>query len=193
MTQRCAKATSDTRFYGYAGRQLDPESGVSYDKPATGQLLSSITDPLGRTLTFSYQADGRASSQTEPGNALRSFRYGTDQDLAATWVTEINGATSEYLFDSSYRLVETIHPDGTRAHLTWTDQNQVAQSTDELGYVTQYGYDIYGNLTSVQKPEDKAQTTIAYNTTFDVPTLITPLAGAPTESQINPTTGDVVG
>ena len=42
--------------------------------PATDGLLASITDPLGRALTFQYQADGRASSQTEPGNAVRRLQ-----------------------------------------------------------------------------------------------------------------------
>jgi RHS repeat-associated protein len=159
---------------------------------ATNSLLSTITDPLNRAITFSYQADGRAVSQTEPGNAVRSFKYGTDGGNSATWVTDIDGTVSEYQFDTNYRTIKVIHPDGSIDQTAWNSHNQIAQTTDALGYVTKLGYDTNGNLTSIQKPADTSPTTIAYNETFDVPTLITPLVGAPTQTQINPATGDII-
>ena len=63
---RLARAADfDGRFYNYT---------YVKDRPGTfaQNLLASITDPLGRTTTFTYYDDGRARKQFEPGGGVRS-------------------------------------------------------------------------------------------------------------------------
>ena len=161
--------------------------------PVADRLLSSITDPLGRVTTFTFDpTKGSAISQTEPGNAVRSFAYSTDSSgLRLTKVTEIDGTVSNFHFDNNFRLVEADQPDGSIVYSQWNAQNEITSTTDELGFVTKYGYDLNGNLSSIQKPLDLKPTTIKYDPLFDKPILITPLTGAPTSFQLNPSNGDV--
>ena len=159
--------------------------------PAVDGLLSSITDPLFRVISYVYNSTQKVISQTEPGNATRTFAYSTTTNGPVTKVTDIDTQTTEYDFGTNYLLNKTIFPDGSTQLETWTSLNQLATQTDALGFLTKYGYDDQGNLSSIQKPLDPTPTLITYDQTFDVPTLITPLAGAPTSFTVNQTTGDV--
>ena len=174
---------NNTYQFGYLSQPSNPN---------INGLLASITDPIQRVWTFNYDSIGRMSWQTEPGNATRSFSYSTSSaGLPVTTVTEIDGSVSVYQFDAQYRLIQTTHPDGSIATQQWNAQNQVASTTDELNFTTFYGYDARNNLSSIQKPMDPSPTTIAYNQSFDVPTLITPLVGAPTQMTVDPNVGNI--
>ena len=180
-----ADFNNNTYQYGYLNQPSNPN---------INGLLSTITDPIQRVISFSYNSIGRASSQTEPGNATRTFSYSTTSGgLPVTTVTDIDGGISTYYFDAQFRLIQTMLPDGSNRYQQWNAQNDIVQTTDELGFLTQLGYDARNNLSSIQKPLDLGPMTIAYNQSFDVPTLITPLVGAPTQFQINSSTGDVNG
>ena len=69
-------------------------------------LLSSITDPLKRSITFAYNANGTASSQTEFGGAIRTFTYAVVNGLNQTTVHDVDGTISTSVFDSNLRLVQ---------------------------------------------------------------------------------------
>ena len=163
---------------------------VSGTTPLT--VLSSIEDPLHRKTLFTYYGDGRAFTQTEPGNAHRKFIYAgqTGAPNPSTQVTDVDGTTSVYSFDSNGRVTQTLFPNGATTAQTWTNQNQVSAATDELGLITQLNHDNRGNLTGIQRPEDLAPVQIAYESTFDHPTQVTPLAGSPLSFTVDPSNGN---
>lgn len=183
---RLSKATDfDNKSYEYT---------YVTDMPGTlaQGMLASIKDPLGRTHTFTYYANGRAFQQFESGGGTRTFVYNeTSGVITSTTVTEIDGGVSTYKFDSRGRTIEFDQPDGSKKFSTWNAAGFLATQKDELGFNTVFGYDANGNINSLQRPEDPAPTLITYNQTFNVPTLMTPPIGAPTQYTLNPDTGAV--
>ncbi|MBI3543777.1 MAG: RHS repeat protein, partial [Deltaproteobacteria bacterium] len=175
---------SNTTRYTY----LTQNAGASSERT----LLSSIEDPLHRKIEFTYYPDGRAFTQTEPGGGHRKFTYLSQATSlnAQTQVDEIDGTTSHFSFDSRGRLTRTALPSGAETSQTWTDQNEVATYSDELGFVTAMGYDPAGNLSSYKRPEDPAATLVGYDPNFSKPTLVVPLTGAPMSFSVNPANGD---
>jgi RHS repeat-associated protein len=90
--------------------------------------LTSITDPRGVTfLRNTYDAQGRVTEQRDGLDNLWDLDYTSGQ----TTVTEPEGGTRTYSFDSQDRLVS---------------------ETDELGHTTTYGYDAAGNLNDIVRP-----------------------------------------
>jgi RHS repeat-associated protein len=158
---------------------------------ASKSLLSVITDPLKRTIQYFYNSDGTASSQIEHGNAQRSFLYGMLNGNRTTQVTEIDQTVSMYHFDTQFRTIEVDEPNGGVSKQTWNSENLPAKKTDELGYVTSYGYDAHGNVSSILKPLDPKPTEITYDQTFDVPVVIQPILDSPLLFTVNAATGDV--
>lgn len=178
---RLASAT-DFANNSYQYTYIDDENaGRAY------QMLASITDPLGRTLQFTYYPNGKAYQQFEPGGGVRTFIYGDRK----TAVKDIDGLTTQYFFDSNLDTVKVIFPDGTKQYSTY-GESKLLDSFIELGGKTKFGYDQNGNLSSIQRPEDPVPAQIAYDQTFNKPILIQPIVGAPTEFTLNPSTGDLM-
>ena len=165
----------------------------SYTSLGTDSLLSNMTDPLGRSKTFQYDSQARCISQTEAGNATRTFTYSSDANGPITTVEEIDGTVSTYFFNAQFLLTETDLPDGGKTYQSWTLQSQIATKTDALGFTTHFGYEGHGNLASIQKPMDPSPLTIAYDQNFDIPTLITPLTGAATSIAVDSANGSING
>jgi len=156
-------------------------------------LLQSFMDPLGRVTSNTYDPQGRVISQTEPGSATRTFSYAKDSaGNPLTTVKDIDQNQAVYHFNSSYLPVETDYADGSVETTTWSPQNQIASSTDALGFTTHLTYDGDGNMTSIQKPLDPSPLQITYDPNFDQIASITPLVGAPTLAQVSSSNGDIL-
>ncbi|MBS1961083.1 MAG: RHS repeat-associated core domain-containing protein [Bdellovibrionales bacterium] len=175
----------NTTTYGYV-------SDITGTRAA--YLLSFIRDPLGRiSENFYDSATGLVSSQTEPGSAQRYFWHSMSVDGSPiTFMTDIDGAFETYNFDSKLLLREVHRADGAVEKYGWTESNQLANSTDPLGFVTTFGYDSRGNPTSVRHPLDPRPATIEYDGVFDQPVRSTPIVGAPTTFGISSENGDVL-
>jgi RHS repeat-associated protein len=187
--------------YSAAGNMLSSSADfdgntTSYTYSSVGSssnFLSTLTDPIGRVLSFQYDTQGRASSQVVFGGGTLGFSYSTDSNGPVTTVKDIDNQVSTYHFNSQYLLTETDLPDGSKQTQTWTSQNQIASFTDELGFTTQYTYNSHGDMTSIQKPLDPSPVEITYDPNFDQVTSIAPLVGAPTSTQVNSINGDILG
>ncbi len=93
------------------------------------ERLTSVTDPLGRTTSMTYDGMGRKTS-----------------------MTDANGHPTSYAYDLRGHLIETDYADGTATHDTYDTLGRRTASADQTGATTQYGYDAEGQLTSVKDP-----------------------------------------
>lgn len=155
------------------------------NKSAQG-LLASITDPLNRTLSFSYYSNGKIYRQIEAGGGTRSFLYGNQETI----LTDVDGLTYRYFFDANFHTIQEMLPDGTCIYNTWTNGRLMATRVENSGN-TLFDYDANGNIKSIQRPEDSGPVLITYDQTFNKPILIQPIVGAPTQFTLNSTNGDV--
>ena len=155
--------------------------------PAHG-LLSSIIDPLGRKITYTYYNDGRAFEQSEPGNGQWSFFYSAANDSGrSVSVKGVDGTATEFRLDANGLVSEIIHPDQSRNryNIQW---NGSTTEIDETGASTITEYDRRGNLISVRKPNGTSTNFGAYIN--GKPTYVQNAAGA-TSLSIDPINGNI--
>lgn len=153
-----------------------PDGGVWTDT-YSGNVLSSQTDPLGRTTRFFYDSKLNVVATTDASDNTVSFTY--DDDGNITSEVDADGATSTYTYDSLDDQTRSTNPLGTvvsytydsRGNLTGTSRSNPAggaaiitaatydpatglltATTDARGKTVQYRYDSDGDLTSVIDP-----------------------------------------
>jgi RHS repeat-associated protein len=170
----------------------------------SGGNLTNVADTYGRTITFSYNSHNLITSITDPLSRVTSFTYDSTGTQLAT-ITDPAGKTTQYtynlfsqitsktdkdgrVFTYSYTNNEpTSFADGTGAPYfsmsnptNWaTDPTQLAMNqlrqytpsttskTDGNGNVWKYGYDLHGYITSTVAPDGAT-----WNYTYDPATLM---------------------
>lgn len=150
---------------------------IGYDKVGNRK---TVTDPLGKTTAFSWDADNRPLSVTDPLNHTRSVTYddngsvvkttdGLGRGMTLTYDDNNRLATSKtwagyvtsYEYDDDSHLSAEVSPEAERTTYTYDDDGHLATIVDPRGNVTgadpakytwTYGYDQAGNPTSVSNP-----------------------------------------
>jgi len=79
----------------------------TYAKP-TSSLVSTVTAPGGRSLTFEY-TDGRIAEITD--NAGRSVSYAYDSAGNLTHVTGVTGEVTEFSYDDAHQMLTITYPE----------------------------------------------------------------------------------
>jgi RHS repeat-associated protein len=125
---------------------LNGDSKVTYRYSADG-LSYSIVDGTGATTTVTQTADG-GFTQTNPLGKTISGSYDT---VTRTWsYTDPNGAISKETYSSDGRLIETTNALNQKVALTYEPTfGQLAGFTDAKGNGIDYAYDAKGNLNKV--------------------------------------------
>jgi RHS repeat-associated protein len=144
---------------------------------ADGQV-SSVTDPSGRSLTFTYSG-GKLVSVSDPAGRVFTFTQDANDDLVAVGFPL--SSSMAYGYDSQHRIVSITDARGkvwTRGYtalgnaLAWEKDPMNHQRTysygpdytevtDSLGHVTRHNYGPSGQLVSLVAPGNRT-TTLAY-------------------------------
>ncbi|MEU4244347.1 LamG-like jellyroll fold domain-containing protein [Actinoplanes sp. NPDC026619] len=196
QTQPGTGGQSITTRFGYNAdrnktRYTDPNGNVTtYTYNVLGLPESTVvpavagqTGAADRTTSFGYDADGRLTTTTRPGNvtvtsgydkagrltaqsgagadavtAARSFTYdGADRLLTAT-----SGATTDrYTYDDRGLLL-TSSMSGWNSSFGYDAASRMTSQTDSTG-TTGFGYDDAGRQTSQNDPLTGATVTVGYN------------------------------
>jgi RHS repeat-associated protein len=125
---------------------LNGDSKVTYRYSADG-LSYSILDGTGAATTVTQTADG-GFTQTNP---LGKSISGSYDAITRTWsYTDPNGAISKETYSSDGRLIETTNALNQKVALTYEPTfGQLAGFTDAKGNGIDYAYDAKGNLNKV--------------------------------------------
>jgi len=147
------------RVYDSLGRlrQLLNHQGAAtiFTYDGEGNRLG-LTDPLGRSTTFEYDALDRLTKVIDTLSAASSRSTETTydaQDLVRT-VTDPLGHVSSYEVDGLGRLIRRESPDTGVATFEFDAAGNRIQRTDARGVITQYSYDGLGRLTAITYPSD---------------------------------------
>ena len=117
-------------------------------------LPTSVTDPLGRVTTSTYDASGNVIGVTRLAGTANAVTTNFTYDATfgkVTSVTDPIGHTATFTYDSHGNLTTATDPLGNRASWTYNAAGQVLTATDGNRNVTTYGYTA-GNLTSISDP-----------------------------------------
>ena len=124
------------------------------------QQLSSITDPIGKVTTFSYQ-NNQLNAVTDPAGRISSFDYDTDNNL-----------------------IKVTFPDGTTKRFGYNHQHLMTLEADQLNRTTVREFDFAGRL----KSSTRADGTARSMTTMKTHGLVDPDSGTGTPSNPAPFT-----
>jgi RHS repeat-associated protein len=173
------------------GRQLT----FTYDSTSR---ITQIVDPIGRKVTYTYNGGGTLASFTDANGGVTSYTYDSSNNLATT--TDARGVVTEQnTYNESFdgRITQQVLADGGIFQFAYTLQNPtVATSpvlqtvvTDPLGHQTTYRYDMNGYLVSVTDASGQTRTLTRDPSHFN---LVSDYTGSGTCSVCgNPAAGDV--
>jgi len=140
---------------GYLTSLTDPlgrSVGFAYD-PA-GRLLQQ-TLPDGRELRYTYDANGNLTSLTPPGRPGHAFAY-TPVDLAAAYVPpelEAGPTPTQYAYNLDCQLVQVIRPDGTTIDVAYDGAGRLSTLTFPRGQLSSTYDPATGHLTTITAPD----------------------------------------
>jgi YD repeat-containing protein len=156
--------------YGARGRRQDVSQGqganartVHYDYYADGPAkgwLHTVTDPLGRSLVYDYDAAGRVTQTTSLPDG-RAIQFGYDRNGNLKSLTP--PGQPAHVFDytaadqtSAYTppIVDTAEP---ATHYAFNRDRQLTQITRPGGEIVSFLYDAAGRLQTISAPQGDSQ------------------------------------
>ncbi|HUP82468.1 MAG TPA: putative Ig domain-containing protein [Pirellula sp.] len=162
--KRTTKSTYDV--LGRVIREEDGTGGLSkYTYDGTGNVLTrsrTVPTPTGFhqfVSAYEYDAAGRVTKETDPEGGIIRSEYDTAGNRSA--VVDASGLRTEFRYDASRNLIETILPDRTpgdpndnpRLGAEYDALSQVISQKDALGRITRYVYDAAGRVVQTIYPD----------------------------------------
>jgi RHS repeat-associated protein len=121
--------------------------GYTYD---ANHQMTAITDARSNQVGSLSYADGdlgRAASYAEGADVIHSMNYSTTG--RQTVVTDSQGRTSTYGFNSSGNKTNWVNPLGNEMKFAWFTNQTIQAVTDPMGRQRSYTYDALGNILQV--------------------------------------------
>jgi len=128
---------------------------------ASGRIDHTV-DKIGLQTYYEYDADGRMIRTTQKDNSGNFLRdaggnilqclTSYDLDGRVQSQTDINGRTSQFIYDSLGRVVQTINPDGSRRSVVYDDAGRPVARTDENNHTTISVYDLADHVAQTIDP-----------------------------------------
>jgi RHS repeat-associated protein len=143
--------------------------GVPFSGSPVIWRVQQIIDPVGRSITITYDSTGHATSATDPLGRTVTYTYNPSGTLAT--VTDAAGGVWSYQYDSQNRIVSATNPLGVMTfHDTYNSNGLVSQQVQANGGAIQFAYTLANPLvatspivaTTVTDPRGN-QTTYRFN------------------------------
>jgi len=109
---------------------------TSFTYNAAGQL-TTVTDPAGRSLHFSYRKN-LVSSVTDPAGRVVSYLYDAAGDLVRSY--DAGRRAWNYSYDAQHRMVGMSDPRGDSTTTVYDGTGRVVSQTDPMGRTTTHSY-----------------------------------------------------
>ncbi len=128
------------------------ENGNTMSFTASGSNIGSVTDTVGRTITFSYDTNSRITAVSDPTGRSALFSYDVNGNLVSS--TNLAGNTTTYTYDANHLLLTITDPRGSVAITNTYDSDRwvVISQKDALGAETLYSYDAANRTTQIIDP-----------------------------------------
>jgi len=152
---------SSITFLGYNTQSdlthlIAPDSGVTtLTYSTTLHRLLSVTDPLGRTTSSTYDTAGNQLTSVDGAGYTTTYAVNSrglptsitppDPDGAGPLTSPVTSLT----YDTYGRLIMVTNPDSSTQSFTYNTADQNLTRVDELGNTTTVAYDSLGRRTSV--------------------------------------------
>ena len=156
LTEVSSLGGTTTYSYDALGRvalTTDPfmnSTAYGYDQFAQVTAIVYPDDGSGndRIESRSYDDFGRLTGQSGAGQYALDYGYDAAGNL--TSMTDGNGSTTRWEFDSCNRMRRKIFADGSHYDYGYNGDGTIATRTDARGVVTLYGYNASGLMTAIR-------------------------------------------
>ncbi|MEW6428278.1 MAG: RHS repeat-associated core domain-containing protein [Thermodesulfobacteriota bacterium] len=140
----------------------DFEEKMEYDAKLN---LVRFTDGRGFITSYTYNAQGRKTSENDALGNVRSFTYDTDGRLLTE--TSARGAVTKYEYDTRGNLLNKYQAFGTADQIvesfTYDNLGRKQTATDAAGNTMTFGYDAGGRLVTITDPYNQVITRNTYS------------------------------
>ena len=136
-------------------------------------LLTSVTDPLQKVTSLTYDVNGRATSRTDRDGTTLGYAY-TPAGMLAT-ITYPDSSQTTNTYDSLDRLTQLNDSIGSSS-FNYDADGRVTSFTDADGFTLAYVYDAAGNITQITYP-DTSTVSYAYDAANRLTTVTDWLGG----------------
>lgn len=121
----------------------------------TATKLTKVTDPAGRSLSFTWSGI-HIHKVTDPAGHAVTFSYDASGNLASG--KDQGGKTTTFTYDSAHRMLTMTDPRGGVVTNTYDAQGRVATQTDQVSRLTTFAYagdshSATGGTTTVTDPK----------------------------------------
>ncbi len=113
----------------------------------TGNNIDSITDTVGRTITFSYDGNNKLISITDPLSRTIEFTYDLNGNLST--YTDARANTITYFYDGNHNLTHIIDKLSNPLVTNVYTDNKVTQQTNARSFVWDFNYTPEGINTEI--------------------------------------------
>jgi RHS repeat-associated protein/uncharacterized repeat protein (TIGR01451 family) len=142
------EADGTTLNFNSAGRLISKvdRNGNTTTLTYSGDNLIQITDPVGRSLNFTYDSNGRITAMTDPIGRRWAYTYGGVSNLSLVSITDPSGNITQFSY-SGARLASVTDPKGSVVKKVTYDANgRVATQTFADGGTDKYSYSLSGTI-----------------------------------------------
>jgi RHS repeat-associated protein len=141
-------------------------------------LVDSVTQPSGKATSYTYDALGRTTQQSDPVGTI-AFTYDNNSNplkvtasgnnpLERTWdslnrpLTYKNAAGEiiSYAYNTAGQIEKITYPGGFYVQYFYTGAGRLQTVVDSTGRTTTYTWDILGRLTKLTRPNGTVRTNI---------------------------------
>jgi RHS repeat-associated protein len=122
--------------------------------------FTEVSDSLGRTTFYAFNADQQCTQITHPGGGHTLYEYNNWGELYRE--IDPDGKLTGYHYDEQGRKTGVTHADGSTFRYSYDEAGRLMMVTDALGANQIWVYDEQGKLTSTISPEG-AVTLYTYN------------------------------
>jgi len=163
--------TSKTTFL-HSNAPIIGNNEVSDDTSDALHRVVASKDPVGNTITYTYDAAGNTIAVTDALNHTTTTTYDADNRVQTT--KDALGDVTTYSYDAAGNQITVTDPLGHVTTSAYDAQNRLISVTDPRGAVTTYAYDLDSRQTSITDPVGNT-TTYSYDAASRVTQTTTPL------------------
>ena len=130
----------------------------------SNNLLTKITDPIGRIVTYTYNANNLLETVTNVDGVITNYTYDSNNRLISIKENNIVTETIEYQSAGTFggRVSKYTNSFGNQITYSYDQTNSITTETDSNGYITKKYYDREGYVFKVINP-DNTQILTTYN------------------------------
>jgi RHS repeat-associated protein len=140
-------------------------------------LVTSFTNPLGKTWVFAYDSKGNLTSLTDPAGGVKAFSWAGNGTL--TQSTDELGDVTSYQYDTSGNLTASTDPDGNVTQWSYDAVGRPLAKKDPKGQITLVAYDARDRVIKNTNPAGQT-VTFSYDPLGNIKTATDPKGGVTT-------------